>query len=327
VAAALPHFRIKPLTIRFNLIQVQAVGVMKAGGPVEPLELPGPPAPGPDEVLIEVEAAGVGNWDRFAQDGSWDVGIEPPMALGVEAAGVVVEAGADSGFEAGDEVMTYCVPLRHQGTWAERLLAGAATVAPKPAQATWEEAGAFPVPVLTASQALGAAAPQDGEWLLVVGAGGVTGELVVRLALRRGARVIATAGPRSSKRLPGMEVDIIDHRAPGWVEKVRELTGGTGARATVNAKVGGAAEAMSATSDGGRLATITGDPPAAERGIAISSVYVRADGAELAELGRLLGDGTLSVPIFEQRPLTDAAAALATVAAGHAGGAIVLRLE
>src|SRR5262249_61201713 len=93
-------------------------------------------------------------WDRFGQEGRWGVGIAVPMALGVEAAGVVVEVGADARFEPGDEVMTFCVPLRHQGTWAERVLAAADTVAPKPEQVSWNEAAPCPLPRPTASHAL-----------------------------------------------------------------------------------------------------------------------------------------------------------------------------
>jgi hypothetical protein len=46
-----------------------------------------------DEVLLEVMAAGVGNWDEFVRTGGWDVGAKPPMALGVEAAGTVLAVG------------------------------------------------------------------------------------------------------------------------------------------------------------------------------------------------------------------------------------------
>jgi NADPH:quinone reductase-like Zn-dependent oxidoreductase len=52
-----------------------------------------PPAPSGDEVVVEVRAAGVANWDNVIRRGEWDVGIEPPMALGVEAAGVVAAVG------------------------------------------------------------------------------------------------------------------------------------------------------------------------------------------------------------------------------------------
>ncbi len=54
--------------------------------------LAGEPLPD-DEVLLEVRAAGVGNWDEFVRTGGWGVGVTPPMALGVEAAGTVMAAG------------------------------------------------------------------------------------------------------------------------------------------------------------------------------------------------------------------------------------------
>jgi hypothetical protein len=48
-----------------------------------------------DEVLFEVRAAGVGNWDEFVRTGGWDVGAKPPMALGVEAAGRLCHGNAN----------------------------------------------------------------------------------------------------------------------------------------------------------------------------------------------------------------------------------------
>src|SRR4030095_8353863 len=104
------------------------------------------------------------------------------------------------------------VPLRHQGTWAQWLLAPATLVAPKPAVVGWEAAGAFPVPALTADQALTQAAPVPaGQWVLVHGAGGVTGGLTVQLAVAQGATVVATAGPPPAARGAG-------HRARGGGE-------------------------------------------------------------------------------------------------------------
>ena len=302
---------------------MRAAGIRATGGPVEQLELPEPPAPAPDEVVIEVRAAGVGHWDRFVQRGEWDVGISPPMALGVEAAGVVVAAGGRALVSVGAEVMTHAAPLRHQGTWAERALVAADTVALKPRAASWDEAAAFPVPALTAAQALDSIGVLPGRRLLVTGAGGVTGSLVVHLALAQGAEVIATAGPESSRRLKALGVMLVDHRRDDWPETVRELTGGAGADGTVNARVSGAAAAMTATADGGRLATITGDPPPSERGIMVTDVYVQADGTQLADLASLLGAGALTVTA--SYALGDAADAFARVVAGHAGGAVVLR--
>jgi NADPH:quinone reductase and related Zn-dependent oxidoreductases len=224
----------------------------------------------------------------------------------------------------GSEVLVYCVPLLHQGAWAERLLVSAGSVALKPAGASWEEAAAFPVPALTAAQALDDVNVAAGEPVLVAGAGGVTGELLVRLAVARGARVIAAAGTESSRRLIGLGVTLVDHHSPDWPATVRKLTGGRGAAATVNAVVGGAKAAIAATADRGRLATITGDPPTPERGISIVDLYVRADGAQLQELVGFLGTGALRVPVAAVYPLRQAAEALARAVSGRAGGAIVL---
>jgi NADPH:quinone reductase-like Zn-dependent oxidoreductase len=81
-----------------------------------------------------------------------------------------------------------------------------------------------------------------------------------------------------------------------WPGLVREITGG-GVPKAVNAARGQAATTLKAVADGGRLATITGDPPREERGVAASDVYVRPDGRQLSALAELLAQGTLSVPI------------------------------
>jgi NADPH:quinone reductase-like Zn-dependent oxidoreductase len=108
-----------------------------------------------DEVLIEVAGAGVANWDDIVRVGGWDVGTTPPMALGVEAAGVVTTVGTEvTGFRPGDEVLAHPVPPREQGTWAQRLIAPSALLAHKPSDVSWTAAAAFPVPALTAEQVL-----------------------------------------------------------------------------------------------------------------------------------------------------------------------------
>src|SRR6202023_1868744 len=131
--------------------------------------------------------------DVCARTGGWDVGARPPMALGVEAAGMVMAAGrAVTDWAPGDAVMTHPVPLRDQGAWAPRLIAPAGLLARKPGGARWEGAGALPVPALAAEQVLSDMLNVcAGEQVLVHGAGGITGGLLVALAALRGAQVIA----------------------------------------------------------------------------------------------------------------------------------------
>src|SRR5919206_4963365 len=147
--------------------RMRAVGIDAFGGDVRVLELTAPGSPAPDELVISVRAAGVGNWDEIVRVGQWDVGRKPPLALGVEAAGVVAAVGEDvTSFAPSDEVLTHPLPLRHQGAWAELLVAPAALVARKPATVSWEAAAAFPVPALTADQALAEVAPAPaGKWV------------------------------------------------------------------------------------------------------------------------------------------------------------------
>src|SRR5436190_1616297 len=156
------------------MLRMKAAGIDAFGGEVQLLELAAPAPPAPDEVVISVRAAGVGNWDEIVRVGGWDVGRRPPLALGVEAAGVVAAVGEDvTSLAPGNEVLTHPLPLRHQGAWAEWLVAPAALVARKPTAVSWAAAAAFPVPALTADLALTetAAAPA-GKWVLVHGAGG-----------------------------------------------------------------------------------------------------------------------------------------------------------
>ena len=306
---------------------MQVAGIRRVGARVEMIEASEPRPLAGDEVLLEVRAAGVGNWDEFVRTGGWDVGAKPPMALGVEAAGTVLAAGpAVADWTPGDAVMTHPVPLRDQGTWAPRLIVPAGLLARKPQGAGWEVAAAFPVPALTAEQVLGDALNiRAGEQLLVHGAGGVTGGLLVALGSLRGAQVIATAGPASQRRVSALGArQVIDYHDQEWPEQVRAITGGHGVTSVVNAARGGGASAIRAAADGGRLATITPDPPSQQRGITVSSIYVRADGDQLRKLAQQLGDGQLEIPIAASYRLADAAQALAQATGGNAGGAIVL---
>jgi len=306
---------------------MQVAGIRRIGDRVEIIEVSELRPLAGDEVLLEVMAAGVGNWDEFVRTGGWDVGAKPPMALGVEAAGTVMAAGqAVTDWAPGDAVMTHPVPLRDQGTWAPRLIAPAGLLARKPDGASWEAAAAFPVPALTAGQVLSDMLNVcAGQQVLVHGAGGVTGGLLVALAALRGAQVIATAGPAGRPRVTALGArHVIDYHDHDWPAQVRAITAKRGVDAAANAVPGGAASAIEAVADGGRLATITSDPPGGQRGITVSSIYVRPDGTKLRALAKQLGDGQLPIPVAASYRLADAARALALVAGGHAAGAVVL---
>ena len=304
---------------------MQAAGVRALGAPSEAIVLPEPPAPSADQVLIEVQAAGVGNWDELVRTGSWDVGIRPPMALGVEAAGIVQVAGARvTRFARGDCVLVHSAPLRYQGAWAEQFLADAADVARMPPELEWAVAGALPVPLLTALQVVGATACGPSDMVLVNGAGGVTGGLIVAMAAPTGATIIATSSAEATQRARSFGADeVIDYRDPAW-QALAKRASPRGFNVVINAVRGAAAGLLDLVADGGRLATITGDPPAGERDIAIKDLYVAPDGGALETAAAQLVARGLSIAVSGTYALTEAATALDQVTRGGGGGARVV---
>ena len=304
---------------------MRAAGVQALGAPLEAMELPEPPGPSADEVLIDVQAAGVGNWDDVVRTGGWDVGIRPPMALGVEAAGVVRVVGRHvTRFVPGDSVMVHSAPLRYQGTWAEQFLADAADVARMPPELDWAVAGALPVPLLTALQVVAATACGPDDIVLVYGAGGVTGGLIVAMAAPTGAKIIATTSAEGTERVRGYGAgEAIDYRDPAW-RALAKRASPRGFSIVVNAVRGAAAGLLDLVADGGRLATITGDPPASERGIAITDLYVAPDGGALEAAAAALAARGLSIAIAGTYALAEAATALDQATRGRGGGARVV---
>jgi NADPH:quinone reductase-like Zn-dependent oxidoreductase len=306
---------------------MKAAGIEHYGDSVRPMTIPEPRRLEPDELLLQVRTAGVGNWDNIARTGGWDLGIAPPMALGVEAAGTVLAVGS-SVYRAGvgDALITHPVPLRDQGTWAEQVIVAESTVAHKPAWMPWPEAGAFSVPGLTAYQTIVSVLHVErGEWLLVHGASGVTGSVIVTVAAELGARVIATAGPDATQRmLNAGAMHVVDYHQAEWPRTVRVLTAQQGVAAAANAVPGQASVALQTVHPGGRLATITGDPPPERDGITVSDVYVRGDGEQLQRVATLLEQRQTRIRIAGVYGLEQAAQALSAVVESRLRGAAVL---
>src|SRR2546427_2359554 len=222
--------------------------------------------------------------------------------------------------------MTHPLPLPYQGCWAERLVAPARLVAEKPDNASWAEAGAFPVPALTSEQVVAEVLDvQPGETILVNGAGGVTGGMIVELAANSGARVIATASESSAARVMALGADVVvDYHDPEWTSLARDAARSSGIRAAANAAGGGEADALSTLVDGGRLTTITRAPPPEERGTSIPEIIVRPDGDQLRLRAASLAENKLHVDIAASYPLAQAEEALARALKGTGGAAVVL---
>ena len=177
------------------------------------------PEPGPDQVVVAVEAVGVNPVDAGNRaDPSW-AGIRPPYVVGYELAGRVQAVGdGGAGFRRGDLVWGL-LPVRgtRWGTYAELVAIDAALVGPRPPSLSAVEAAALPLAGATAVQLLDRLDPEPGEWVLVHGAAGGVGSLFVQLARARGARVVASASAPREPLLRELGAEVFLDRRAGQV--------------------------------------------------------------------------------------------------------------
>jgi len=190
-------------------------------------DVPNPPAPGPGELQVRIEARGVQYVDVLMLAGKYQFRPDPPFIPGGEAAGVVVAVGLGvTDFRVGDRVMS-----RHSlGACAELGNAKAALCDHVPAGMDIEAAGVFRGAYATAYHALLQRGRMTaGEWVLVHGAAGGIGIAAIQVAKLFGAQVIATAST-AEKRSACLE-EGADHAIGydgGFVDKVKERTNGRG---------------------------------------------------------------------------------------------------
>ncbi|MHB8328320.1 MAG: NADPH:quinone oxidoreductase family protein [Acidimicrobiales bacterium] len=185
-----------------------------------------PPVPGPGHAVVDVRAAGVNYVDGLICQGRYQMRPATPFVPGGEIAGQVRAVGEDvSGVEVGDRVMA----MTGFGAFAEQVSVPAASLEPIPAGLGFGQAAAFTQSYCTAWFALARrAALSEGEWVLVLGAGGGIGLASVDVAVALGAHVIAAASTEeklSAARAMGAQATIAyeDHDLKALA---RELSGG-----------------------------------------------------------------------------------------------------
>lgn len=155
------------------------------------------PVPGEGEVLVRVQAAGVGSWDARIRAGGSAPPQPLPLVLGAELAGVVAAVGRKvRGFRPGDRVFGVTNP-GFTGAYADHAVARAGTIARMPARLDAVDAASVPVVAVTAWQALfDHAGLVTGQTVLIRGTGGDVGAYAVQLARHAGVRVAAAAAAR-----------------------------------------------------------------------------------------------------------------------------------
>ena len=219
--------------------QMTAVAISKPGGPEVLIPEQRPvPQPGPDEILIRVQAAGVNRPDVAQRSGSYP---PPPGASdlpGLEVAGVVAAAGRNAKrHKVGDKVMS----LVAGGGYAQYCIAQDAQAMGVPPSLTMQEAGAIPETLMTVwHNVFERGALKPGETLLVHGGSSGIGTMAIMLAKALGSKVIVTVGAKDkADACLKLGADhAINYKTEDFVEATKKFTAGAGANVILD-MVGG----------------------------------------------------------------------------------------
>ena len=333
---------------------MKAAFIRRYGGNkvVELGELPAPQA-GPGELLVEVHAASVNPVDFKIRDGMLKM-IIPfgfPLILGNDLSGVVKAVGAGvTHFKPGDAVFAR-MDKRRIGAFAEFAVVAEADAAAKPANLSHIEAAAVPLAGLTAWQALfEIGGLKAGQKVLIHGGSGGVGSFAIQLAHHAGATVATTVGARNAELARRLGADIvIDYKTQRFEDVVsdQDLVFDTQAgdiqhRSFAVLKRGGVLVSIAGKPDG-RLVREFGLNPllgvlldllsrkslrlAKRHGVRYEYLFMHPSGEQLAQIGRLLAEGSVRTVVDKVFPLEQVREALAYSEAGHATGKVVVEVK
>jgi NADPH2:quinone reductase len=304
--------------------------------PVAPL------LPGPDEVVIGVQTAGINNADLLQRRGRYPVPPGAPRPLGLECAGTIVAVGAGvTSWAPGDQVCA----LLDGGGYADQVAVRATQVMPIPAGLTMIEAAAIPEVACTVFSNLAmVAGVTGGQSVLVHGAGGGIGTFAIQWASAIGADVVTTAGSDNKVRA-GRDLGAriaINYRTEDFVAATLSATDGRGVDAILDV-VGSdyLARNLECLAPDGHLVVIGGStaPAALDLGLLMAkraSVTATMLRGRLADQKAAIVAGVIRevLPLFENKairavvdtvvPLPDAAQAHRLLESGETVGKVIL---
>ena len=311
------------------------------------------PALRDDDVLVQVHAAGINLLDSKIRNGEFKL-ILPyrlPLILGHDVAGVVVRIGKRARqFKPGDEV--YGRPRDGRvGTFAEFIAVNEADLALKPKNLTMEEAASIPLVALTAWQVLvDKAKLQRGQKVLIHAGSGGVGTLAIQLAKHLGAMVATTTSTTNVDLVKSLGADIvIDYKKEDFDKAL------SGYDVVVNSLGTDTLEkSLNVLKPGGRLISISGPPDvdfarekqlngflrqvmrllsfgirtkAKRRRVSYSFLFMKADGAQLREIGALIDYGLIRPVVDRVFPFESTNEAMAYIESGRAKGKVVVKVS
>jgi NADPH:quinone reductase-like Zn-dependent oxidoreductase len=334
-----------------STLPVKAYFVEKYKSPLKAGEA-AEPAVGDRDVLVDIHAAGVNVLDAKIREGEFKLILpyKAPFVLGHDLAGVVRSVGpAVTRFAVGDEV--YGRPRDGRiGTFAQRTAVHEDDLAIKPASLSMAEAASVPLVALTAWQALVERTHlRPGQKVLIHAGSGGVGTFAIQLAKHLGANVATTTGTSNVEWVRDLGADIvIDYRTQDFETVVHDHDvvldsqgGDTLAKSLRILKPGGTAIGIAGPPDpdfarqlgrGFPLRPVMGllswktRRAARRRRVRYSFLFMRASGAQLDEITKLIDSGGLRPVVEQTYPFDEAPQALAHVEGGRTKGKVVITM-
>ena len=312
---------------------MKAIRIHNYGGP-EVLKYEDAPRPQPQagEVLVRVHGAGVNPIDWKVREGHmkdfWPHKF--PLILGWDLSGVVEQLGpspaAAGRFKIGDEVYSLPDPTR-DGAYADYIVVRESELALKPKSLHHPRAATVPLAALTVWQSLfDTAQLQPGQRVLIHAGSGGVGHLAVQLAKWKDAYVFATASTKNQDLLRKLGVDEpIDYTQQRFEDVARNID-------IVLDTLGGETQerSWSVLEKGGVLVSLVQPPSeetAKELGVRAALLGAQPNGAQLAEIAKIIDSGKLTPVINRILPLSEARRAHELSQSGHTHGKIALRVK
>src|SRR6266498_3906523 len=332
---------------------MKALVLKHYGGPDQVMLADVPrPALKPDEILVQVHAAGLNPIDYTIPKGTFKpiLRIQLPATLGSDLAGVVVEVGSRvTRFKPGDAVFASIFDLG-TGALAEFAIVPENAAALKPANLDFVQAASIPMVGLTSWQALKERAKlQRGQKAFIPAGSGGIGTFAIQFAKYLGAKVGTTTSAGNVDLVRGLGADeVIDYKKQQFEEVLEDYD------AVLGTVRGDAIEkSLRILKPKSSVVSLVGPPDAAfarargknffmvfvfgllsrkiirharKRGVEYSFLFVHPDGQQLAEIGELLKAGRIRPVIDKVFPFDQAKEALAYLDNGRAKGKVVVRM-
>lgn len=307
----------------------------------------------PDQILVQVHAAGLNPSDNMIANGAFKpiLKFQLPATMGTDLAGVVVEVGSRvTRFKVGEAVFASVFDVNSGGSLAEFAAVPEHAAAHKPANLDFVQAASIPMVGLTSWQALVERAHiQPGQKVFIPAGSGGVGTFAIQLAKHLGAKVGTTTSTANIDLVRGLGADeVVDYKKQEFEDVLQ------GYDAVVSTVKGDVLEkSLRITKPGSTILSLNGPPDAAfartrkmnflmtfvfgllsrkiigrakEQGSAYAFLFVRPDGQQLAQIAGLLEASRIRPVIDRVYPFAQAREGLAYLEQGRAKGKVVVQL-